>query len=857
MAIIYFPEDTYLLFDTIELDYPDSNIVFQGEGSDKTILRFQNLAGNSDYKCFRLSGGWWSAPVTINGDILKTESEISVNSLSGLSNNSWVHFYKPDYDYKDTHGDIEETIVGQVSQIVSIVGNTITIKDEANMSFYEDEPNESDLIIHSFSPVRNIGIENLTIERIEGEPHAGKGDYNVAITRAVNCWLRGVESNFAARNHLTISTSTHVEVSGCYFHEAADYGGSGNGYGVQLYGSATNCLIENNIFRKLRHALVAGGGSNCNVWSFNYSREQYSTYLVLGIPTPYDDRDLDLHAKYPFGHLFEQNIIEQMESDDFHGENGPYNTFVRNMATERMAFFDAMKQWSSLGNLKKDNGLAYPLQHDWEFAPAVDIYGFITNYTIPVPHNVAYDQGYGSSARLEDISYYYSERPYFLPSNYTWPALGTKVSSTDLTLSIPAEARWGDSKKTYILNQISHSQTTAGSLTSDERWTGSITCTGDVTVPAGITLTIDPGASITFPDNKKLLVYGTLNAVGTASSDIEFDCSDAGETWYGITFESGSSGELQYCTIRNASYGAYVKECAPSITHCTFIDNNVAFRVYMGMDMNAPFADNTILDGYYGMYLYDPDPSCTIENCTIDGAVYGVRTHTVDDWTELIGNNIRNCQAEGVRLYKSEPVFYDNNIYSNDDEGIYMYSDSEPKLFESLGGNNVVAYNGTWGIYIASGCWPVLGSAYADYEEGNSYYSNGTGELYSLSSQVVDARNSWWGQAYADTTLLPIIGNFYCSPILGWMDPNPNPLGLSKVSVVAESAETSETLQTAAVVDSIAWRLFARAHALQVQKKYDAAIPLYQQIVDEHVQSPEAEMSVVRLARCYKMTLLP
>jgi len=541
-----------------------------------------------------------------------------------------------------------------------------------------------------------------------------------------------------------------------------------------------------------------------------------------------------------------------MESDDFHGENGPYNTFVRNMATERMAFFDAMKQWSSLGNLKKDNGLAYPMQHDWEFAPAVDIYGFITNYTIPVPHNVAYDQGYGSSARLEDISYYYSERPYFLPSNYTWPALGTKVSSTDLTLSIPAEARWGDSKKTYILNPISHSQTTSGSLAADERWTGSITCTDDVTVPAGITLTIDPGTSITFPDNDKLIIYGTLHAVGTASSDIEFDCSDAGETWYGITFESGSSGELQYCTIRNASYGAYVKECAPSITHCTFVDNNKAFRVYMGMDMNSPFADNTILGGYYGMYLYDPY-RCSIENCTIDNAVYGVRTNTVDDWTEFTGNNIKNCDAEGVRLYKSNPIFYNNNIYSNDDEGIYMYTDSEPYLFDSMGGNNVVAYNGTWGIYIKSGCWPILGSAYAENDEGNSYYSNGIGELYSLSSHAIDARKSWWGQAFSDTTLLRINGNFYCNPILS-SDPNETPPGLSKSSVADAVEGTSESLQAISVVDSVAWQLFTKAHALQVQKKYEQAIPLYQQIIDEHTQAPEAEMAVVRLARCYKRT---
>jgi len=234
MAIIYFPEDTYILFDTIELDYPDSNIVFQGDGSDKTILKFYCTYGNPNFHCIKLTGTGGSAPVTIDGDISKTDSEIDVNSLNGLSNGAWIHFYKPIYDYKTNHPPLDENIVGQVSQIVNIVGSTVTIKDEANMDYYVNSPNYSILEVRSFNPVRNIGIEDLSIERADKTLHADEGYYNVYISGAVNCWLRGVESNFAARNHLTISTSIHVEVSGCYFHEAADYGGSGNGYGVQL-----------------------------------------------------------------------------------------------------------------------------------------------------------------------------------------------------------------------------------------------------------------------------------------------------------------------------------------------------------------------------------------------------------------------------------------------------------------------------------------------------------------------------------------------------------------------------------------------------------------------------------------------
>jgi hypothetical protein len=40
--------------------------------------------------------------------------------------------------------------------------------------------------------------------------------------------------------------------------------------------------------------------------------------------------------------------------------------------------------------------------------------------------------------------------------------------------------------------------TTSGQLTADETWTGEVLLTGDVTVPSGLTLTIEPGTSVKF-----------------------------------------------------------------------------------------------------------------------------------------------------------------------------------------------------------------------------------------------------------------------------------------------------------------------------------------------------------------------
>lgn len=44
MAIVYFPERTYNLSTPIRIAFPDSNLVLQGDGSDKTILNFISIA---------------------------------------------------------------------------------------------------------------------------------------------------------------------------------------------------------------------------------------------------------------------------------------------------------------------------------------------------------------------------------------------------------------------------------------------------------------------------------------------------------------------------------------------------------------------------------------------------------------------------------------------------------------------------------------------------------------------------------------------------------------------------------------------------------------------------------------------
>ncbi len=94
----------------------------------------------------------------------------------------------------------------------------------------------------------------------------------------------------------------------------------------------------------------------------------------------------------------------------------------------------------------------------------------------------------------------------------------------------------------------------SGTLTANEEWCASDSnhlLTGDVTVPAGITLTVEAGSVVQGDRYVELRVEGHLEALGTASQPITFTSSaDSGpEQWSGLAIDGGS-GHLRYATVR-------------------------------------------------------------------------------------------------------------------------------------------------------------------------------------------------------------------------------------------------------------------------------------------------------------------
>lgn len=317
-SIIFFPGGVHNLNSPIELRYANnhSNIVFQGAGTNETVLQF---TVGRDGTCFDIKGSEGSS-ASINNNINMHDKSFVCSGMT-LNIGDWIYFYEDNNPYSSDD-------VGQITQITDrdLESNLYTIKDEAAKHYYTSNT----LKVKKVNPIVNIGIEKLTVKRMDSSKSSddlyGYGN-NIKVDYAVNCWVKGVHSDYTCRHHVTIYRSSHIEVSGSYFHHARSYDRNSYGYGVILGGCSTNGLVENNIFRKLRHAISTVTGANSNVLIYNFSTEQYSKWNGV----TYEDSDICLHGRYSFSNLFEHNYVEWIEADTEHGMNGPYNAFFRNM----------------------------------------------------------------------------------------------------------------------------------------------------------------------------------------------------------------------------------------------------------------------------------------------------------------------------------------------------------------------------------------------------------------------------------------------------------------------------------------------------------------------------------------------
>ena len=118
---------------------------------------------------------------------------------------------------------------------------------------------------------------------------------------------------------------------------------------------------------------------------------------------------------------------------------------------------------------------------------------------------------------------------------------------------------------------------------------------GNITVPEGEELLIQPGVEVIFTGNYHLSVFGTLNAIGNADEDEKiFFYHSEYLLWQGIQFEPQSDGVVAECHIINAWIGIDCNQSSPAIHH------NQVYAVSIGIncfESSPVISDNQLFIG--------------------------------------------------------------------------------------------------------------------------------------------------------------------------------------------------------------------------------------------------------------------
>ncbi len=480
---VYFPPGTYLLTESIGL--PDG-VILKGHSSSLSALHFNFSGALQD--CIIMGGSVSSVFIRLDGGHEKGSQRVYTDSAFIFQAGDYAEIVEDNGTWDDEPINWAELSVGQIVQIAAVHNDSLFLAGPLRISY------ESQLVprIRKITPRIHAGVECLKIKRLD-QATAGA---NILIFLAANCRVRGVESDVSAAAHVNVFQSTRILVEGSYFHHAFQYdGGSTRGYGVTLNAHSGECLVTNNIFRYLRHAMMVKTGANGNVFAYNYSRE------VHRAEWPYNyGGDISLHGHYAYANLFEGNIVQNIIIDHYWGPSGPYNTFFRNRAETYGIIFTAGQPTTSdlqhiVGNDVDYNGISF----------IGGPYSITGTGHIQHGNNIEGTIRPAGTGTLSDTSYFLDAEPVFWDITDSWPSLG--IPNVLLAGSNPARTRWfGNGDKTVCPLRREWKGTASTDWNDPHNWS-----------PYGVP---DAGTVVLIPSsaqNNPVLSDGMVNNIRTVS----------------------------------------------------------------------------------------------------------------------------------------------------------------------------------------------------------------------------------------------------------------------------------------------------------------------------------------------------
>jgi len=241
-----------------------------------------------------------------------------------------------------------------------------------------------------------------------------------------------------------------------------------------------------------------------------------------------------------------------------------------------------------------------------------------------------------------------------------------------------------------------------GNITSNTNWiadTVKLTC--DVTVPAGIKLTISPGTIVMAHGNYKLAVNGSLYVNGLPQNPVLMTINDTtgfyktttqDGTWKGIDISTLDSVSIKYCTIQYASSAVNAFNSNQILITNSNLINNKGYAINQHtakINLRNCYVYNNKINpsDLYNIYIYQGEG--VWENCIfMNNKGYG---HQYSDGLKLVNclfannnfmefmesyMNVYNCTFANnnqLRIGYSSPKFYNSIIVNNTPNAVSVY----------------------------------------------------------------------------------------------------------------------------------------------------------------------------------------
>ncbi len=206
---------------------------------------------------------------------------------------------------------------------------------------------------------------------------------------------------------------------------------------------------------------------------------------------------------------------------------------------------------------------------------------------------------------------------------------------------------------------------------------------GDIVIPNGDTLFIEPGVTVNFNGFYSITINGTLQAIGTETDTIYFSTDDISTGWHGLRFNSTQTvSHLNYCSIK---YGKTSGSDYPS-QHGGGImlkNSDIILENSLLANNEANGDDNGMGGAIYGI---NTTSQSHITNCKF------INNHSYGE-----GGAIKLTGDNGMKITKC--TFINNSVLYGGG-AICLYGCYDTDIYRSLFVSNVTTYSNGGSVLI-------------------------------------------------------------------------------------------------------------------------------------------------------------